>query len=264
MTPRVVVMAAFLVFFASFSPVGAYETQTVSNGGTISGTVQWHSGFSRTKIATNVDNDACREKIVLDNFVTGPNHALTNAVVYLSDILSGDAPSSAPLTLSHKDCLMTPRIQLAFPGTDLLLQNFDFVAHTFFASIEDRPLFKVALPLRGQQTHRTLSNPGLMKITCGPHRWETAWIFVSPHPYAAVTDAQGRFTFKNVPAGTYELKVWHEGWKLAGNRDYGRIEFEPLWQVMKVTVNPGATVQVVLSNLKPSAPSEVSGSGASH
>jgi len=33
---------------------------------------------------------------------------------------------------------------------------------------------------------------------------------VTDTPYFAVTDKAGNFSLKNVPAGNYVLKVWHE------------------------------------------------------
>jgi hypothetical protein len=35
-------------------------------------------------------------------------------------------------------------------------------------------------------------------------------VVVAAHPYYAVTGADGRFTFDNLPAGTYRLQVWQE------------------------------------------------------
>jgi hypothetical protein len=35
-------------------------------------------------------------------------------------------------------------------------------------------------------------------------------VVVAPHPYHAVTKADGRFTFDDLPAGSYRLRVWHE------------------------------------------------------
>jgi hypothetical protein len=33
---------------------------------------------------------------------------------------------------------------------------------------------------------------------------------VLPHPFFAVTGADGSFTIKDLPAGTYTIEAWHE------------------------------------------------------
>jgi hypothetical protein len=38
----------------------------------------------------------------------------------------------------------------------------------------------------------------------------TAWVVVAANPYYAITKADGKFAFANLPAGTYRLKVWQE------------------------------------------------------
>ncbi len=38
----------------------------------------------------------------------------------------------------------------------------------------------------------------------------TAYIAVVPHPWAAVTDAHGRYQIADVPVGDYRLYTWHE------------------------------------------------------
>ncbi len=67
-----------------------------------------------------------------------------------------------------------------------------------------------------------------MKIKCDVHAWMKAHCFVMDHPFFGVTGLDGCFTIKNVPAGTYTLKAWHER--------LGELEQE-------VTVADGAPVQ---------------------
>ena len=43
-----------------------------------------------------------------------------------------------------------------------------------------------------------------------------AEMMVVSHPYYAVTDEGGRFQLTDVPAGTYQLIAWHEGWGVTG------------------------------------------------
>jgi hypothetical protein len=42
---------------------------------------------------------------------------------------------------------------------------------------------------------------------------------VDDHPYYTRTDAAGRFTLSQVPAGDYELVAWLPSWHIAG-REY--------------------------------------------
>src|SRR5439155_1683672 len=47
-------------------------------------------------------------------------------------------------------------------------------------------------------------------VTCDVHPWMRGYLGVLPHPYFAVTGADGRFTLRGVPAGEYVLAAWHE------------------------------------------------------
>jgi hypothetical protein len=38
----------------------------------------------------------------------------------------------------------------------------------------------------------------------------SAYILVTSSPYFAVSDEKGEFVIEDVPAGTREIKVWHE------------------------------------------------------
>lgn len=49
-----------------------------------------------------------------------------------------------------------------------------------------------------------------MKIKCDVHAWMKAHCFVMDHPFFAVTGLDGKYTIKDLPAGTYTLKAWHE------------------------------------------------------
>ncbi|MFM9961792.1 MAG: hypothetical protein ACKV2Q_11270 [Planctomycetaceae bacterium] len=48
------------------------------------------------------------------------------------------------------------------------------------------------------------------QIKCGIHTWMTAYALIIDHPYAVVTDKDGKFEIKNLPAGELEFRYWHE------------------------------------------------------
>ena len=47
-------------------------------------------------------------------------------------------------------------------------------------------------------------------MKCDVHPWMFAYIGVVDHPYFAVTDKDGNFTIKNVPAGKYTVEAVHQ------------------------------------------------------
>ena len=49
-----------------------------------------------------------------------------------------------------------------------------------------------------------------IKISCSIHTWMQGVVLVQDHPYMAVTDKDGRFELKNLPAGKLTIKVWQE------------------------------------------------------
>lgn len=49
-----------------------------------------------------------------------------------------------------------------------------------------------------------------MKVASDLHPWMQAYWLVVDHPYAAITDSQGRFVIENLPPEQHNFKVWHE------------------------------------------------------
>jgi hypothetical protein len=51
-----------------------------------------------------------------------------------------------------------------------------------------------------------------VEFQCDFHKWMNAYAWVFDHPYAAVTDKDGKYEIKNVPAGVkLQIIAWHEG-----------------------------------------------------
>jgi len=68
------------------------------------------------------------------------------------------------------------------------------------------------LPLYAPHTTRSVTfiKPGIVQVFCNIHASMSAIIAVVPTPWYALTPPDGRFAIANVPAGEYELRIYHE------------------------------------------------------
>ena len=201
---------------------GDYKVIKVVGGGTVSGTVKWsgpvpHSlNFPITKDPQICDPDS-KKTVDLERLIVGPQGGVANTVVYLKNISSGK-PFDLPEQRRHLDqkhCHYIPHILLVPQSAVLTMQSSDATLHTIH--MDGAASFNLPFPFVNQVTSRTMSTPGLVHLRCnGGHVWMNAEMMVVPHPYYAVTDESGGFEFTDVPAGTYQVIAWHEGWGLIG------------------------------------------------
>ncbi len=99
---------------------------------------------------------------------------------------------------------------------------------------------------------RTFNKPGPVELSSGAgYFWMRAHLFVCEHPYFTQTDARGRFTLKQVPAGPVEVVAWLPNWREVShevNSDTGfrtNVEYaEPLTIVRPVSVTAGQRVDL--------------------
>jgi plastocyanin len=144
------------------------------------------------------------------SLVLSKDKGLANAVVWLEGT-KGLAPPKGPFRVDQKNCLFAPYVQIVSKGAPVIFLNSDPVLHNVHAATADSALlFNKAIPIKGQTFTASFPDPGVVRVKCDIHTWMTAWLFVADTPYAAVTDAEGRYAFPGVPPGTYRLKAWHE------------------------------------------------------
>src|SRR5262245_3859366 len=151
----------------------------------------------------------CGAAVGNETLLVGKDGALRNAVVTL---YSAGRAAAAPgqLILDNKKCAFAPHVQVAALGSEVLLKNSDPILHTVHARLGAETLFNVGLP-RWRQVTKRLDRPGVIRITCDVlHTWMSAAIVVTDTPYVALSDANGAFVIEHLPAGTYEMAVWHE------------------------------------------------------
>ena len=243
-----------------------YQVVTVTNGGTVSGSVRWvgpaphTAAFPITKDPQICDPDSKKIRD-LERLIVGPDGGVANTIVYLKNVASGKAFDLPPQRrhLDQKHCRYIPHILLVPENEILTMQSSDATLHTIH--MDGAASFNLPFPFTDRPTSRIMSTPGLVHLRCnGGHVWMNAEMMVVPHPYYAVTDESGEFEFTDVPPGTYQIVAWHEGWGVLGKEQAydvltaRRVErpifTEPKTWEKSVTVgkNQTSTVNFVISN----------------
>ena len=72
-------------------------------------------------------------------------------------------------------------------------------------------IFNVGMPILGGTYDHTFERHGDYAVACNVHQEMAALIVVTSTPFATTTDRDGRFTFSEVPHGTYDFVVRRGG-----------------------------------------------------
>ncbi len=152
----------------------------------------------------------CGATVANETLLVGADGRLRNAAVILRPLSGGIVAQPKKLVLDNQHCAFTPHVQVAPRGSELLLKNSDPILHTVHARLGRETLFNVGLPKWRQVTKR-LDRVGVIKIDCDVlHTWMSAVIIVTDSPYSYVSNEKGEFQMDGIPAGSYEIEIWHE------------------------------------------------------
>jgi plastocyanin len=136
-----------------------------------------------------------------------------NAIVAITDGL-GDRVFAVPQThvvVDQRGCIFSPRVVAAQAGQPVKFLNSDPLPHNVHGTPPKSSGWNFSLGLKGAERTVDVDTPQpVIPIRCDIHPWMQAYLGVYDHPYFAVTGADGQFTLKNVPPGTYTLEAWHE------------------------------------------------------
>jgi plastocyanin len=107
-----------------------------------------------------------------------------------------------------------PAVLLVRTGQPVEFRNSDDTLHNVHVNDEEtrEGAFNVAIPTGSSYTFR-FPRDGFYHVGCDIHPAMAAEIVSTTTPYAALADADGRFAFENVAAGTYKLTVFANGKK---------------------------------------------------
>ena len=202
---------AILVFTIFPGTLHSYQEIVVQDGATIRGAVKVDGALPKL-LALQITKykEVCKD-VPNESLIVGPRQGLRYAVITLEGITKGKAVERETVhELDNVKCRFSPRVQAASVGQFVLLKNSDPILHTAHALFaNNQPQFNVGL-YPGRVSRKPLVAAGVVRMRCEVHPWMAAYIVVTDHPYHAISDIYGEYELTDIPAGVYQLKVWHE------------------------------------------------------
>jgi hypothetical protein len=149
-------------------------------------------------------------------WMIGKDKGVENVVVWVnppagSEFEPGQAKEDAVLDQPH--CVYVPHVLVVLPGQKLLIKNSAAAPHNTKLDVDAfvNKGFGQTIPPKGSATHELKPQDKVITAACDFHGWMKAKIWALPHPYAAVTKADGSFVIENLPEGEFNVVAWHEG-----------------------------------------------------
>ncbi len=201
----------------------AAATSTTGGWGTLKGQIVFDGAPPSVKILeakgkAEKDPDMCAvnadiksERLVIDEATKG----VKNVLVYLPrpSAVSDDAKSAfaaKTFEFDQKGCIFEPHVLALMTGVKVTLKSSDPKNHNVNVKLKNSTFNQAVgagktIPFSPSAAERT---PGA--VVCDIHPWMSSVWMVLDNPYITVTDAQGNFEIKNVPAGAQKVVVWQE------------------------------------------------------
>lgn len=140
-----------------------------------------------------------------------------NIAVYVDAIPEQKFPAPQEhVVIDQRKMAFIPHVVVVHQGTTVDFLNSDSVGHNvYWPSISGNKKLSHNLGTwpKGEKKPFQFNDLGVASLLCNVHPEMSGYVVVVPTPYFAVTDKDGNFEIKNIPAGKYTLKTWSEDGK---------------------------------------------------
>lgn len=137
-----------------------------------------------------------------------------NFVVYLDEVAPArlvplaEKPAARPrFVMNQKGLTFVPHVLPILAGSTVEFPNSDPVYHNVFSFSKTRT-FDLGRYPTGRSKAITFNQPGLVKVYCDMHSQMNAFILVLANPYFTLSDENGNYAIRDIPAGVYKVKAW--------------------------------------------------------
>lgn len=168
------------------------------------------------------DPTCCAAKDVPnDELIVNPkNKGVENVFVYLKTVDKAAVHESLKkskdpqVTFDQEGCKFTPHALIIRMDQTVVVKSNDPIqhnTHTYTILNPGQNVIIGANDRTGVQFPKFTQRERLpAEVKCDIHPWMKAWWLIVDHPYATLTDADGKFSMDKLPEGDHKLVIWQE------------------------------------------------------
>lgn len=145
----------------------------------------------------------------VDAIVRNPSGTpVEDAAVVLEPVTGGTPKARRTVTIEQRDREFIPYLTIVETGTLVEFPNRDPFKHHIY-SFSPAKVFEIKLYAGKPVLPVLFDKPGEIALGCNIHDWMEAYVLVVNTPHFGKTGADGRTRLRDVPAGSYRLRIWH-------------------------------------------------------
>jgi hypothetical protein len=126
-------------------------------------------------------------------------------------------PSLPTYRIAQQNMQFSPFVLIVPVGGEVAFPNYDSFRHHVY-SFSPAKRFELKLYAKEQNRSVRFDKAGVVPIGCNIHDAMTAFVKVSDTALAAKTDAAGKASFANAPAGPTIARIWHPWLRAPANQ----------------------------------------------
>ncbi len=213
---NILVPVCLFVFGVNSAEAARYSVMEggVENGGIVNGRITFEGTPPPPRMLTvDEDTEACGGDRPSEELLVNKSGGIKNVVLSIEDIQSGKKWGfPEEFVYDQKKCTFVPHVLLMKPKVQGVVLNSDKVGHNFHTI--SKGIYNINRKIKADARMKVKKNKirkaGVIRAKCDIHSWMRGWWFVARTPYTVLTGEDGTFSIADIPAGTYQLKIWHE------------------------------------------------------
>jgi plastocyanin len=135
-------------------------------------------------------------------------NAVADAVVYAMPKVKTPPTPPRAASIEQKDKTFIPLVTVVQTGAAVSFPNHDIVRHHVYSFSPPKP-FELKLYVGTPVAPVIFDKPGEVVLGCNIHDHMLAYVYVVDTSLFAKTNASGTATIEEIPAGDYDLQLWH-------------------------------------------------------